>query len=219
MTIGLLGKKCGMTRIFTPEGVAIPVTVIEVQPNKITQIKTIINDGYNAIQVATGSRRASRVTKAMAGHYAKAGVEPGEQLAEFTVDSESALSQFTLGGELKVDIFAEGQFVDVSGTTIGKGFAGAIKAHHFRSQDMTHGNSLSHRAPGSIGQRQSPGKVFKGKHMARHLGNEARTVLSQPIARIDLERNLILVRGAVPGHANGFVVIRPAVKKSAPSAA
>lgn len=215
MSIGLLGKKCGMTRVFTPEGAAIPVTVIEVQPNKITQVKTVLNDGYNAIQVASGKRRANRVTKAMAGHYVKAGVEPGEKMMEFRVDTESALSQYAIGGELKVDIFTEGQFVDVSGTTIGKGFAGAIKAHHFRSQDNSHGNSLSHRAPGSIGQRQSPGKVFKGKRMARHLGDEARTVLSQPIVRIDVERNLILVRGAVPGAANGFVVIRPAVKKSA----
>lgn len=215
MTIGLLGKKCGMTRIFTPEGVAIPVTVIEVQPNKITQIKTTENDGYNAIQVSTGKRKAHRVTQPMAGHFAKAGVEPGVRLKEFTIDDAAALSQFTVGSELKVDIFSEGQFVDVTGVSIGKGFAGAIKRHHFRSQDMTHGNSLSHRAPGSIGQRQSPGKVFKGKKMAGHLGNVTRTAMSQPIARIDAERNLILVRGAVPGAANGLVVIRPAVKKSA----
>ncbi len=215
MTIGLVGKKCGMTRVFTEDGQAIPVTVIEVQPNKITQIKTVLNDGYNAIQVTSGTRKASHVNKAEAGHFAKAGVEPGEQLKEFTVDDEAALAQFALGAELKVDLFNEGQFVDVTGVTIGKGFAGAIKRHHFRSQDMSHGNSLSHRAPGSIGQRQSPGKVFKGKRMAGHLGNVQRTVMSQRIVRIDVERNLILVRGAVPGAANGFVVVRPAAKKSA----
>ena len=215
MTIGLVGKKCGMTRVFTEDGQAIPVTVIEVQPNKITQIKTVLNDGYSAIQVTSGTRKASHVNKAEAGHFAKAGVEPGEQLKEFTVDDEAALAQFALGAELKVDLFNEGQFVDVTGVTIGKGFAGAIKRHHFRSQDMSHGNSLSHRAPGSIGQRQSPGKVFKGKRMAGHLGNVQRTVMSQRIVRIDVERNLILVRGAVPGAANGFVVVRPAAKKSA----
>lgn len=215
MTIGLLGKKCGMTRVFTEDGASIPVTVIEVLPNKITQIKTVENDGYSAIQVTTGARKRNRVTKPEAGHFAKAGVEPGVQLREFIIEDAAMLSELAVGSELKVDRFAEGQYIDVTGTTKGKGFAGVIKRHHFRTQDATHGNSLSHRAPGSIGQRQSPGRVFKGKRMAGHMGDVVRTVLSQPIVRIDVERNLILVRGAVPGAASGYVIIRPAVKKSA----
>lgn len=215
MTIGLLGKKCGMTRIYTEDGAAIPVTVIEVQPNRITQIKTAATDGYNAIQITTGQRKATRLNKAEAGHFAKAGVAPGNALREFTVEDTKQLSDMTVGGELKVDIFKEGQYVDVTGVTIGKGFAGAIKRHHFSSQDASHGNSLSHRAPGSIGQRQSPGKVFKGKKMCGHLGDVVRTILSQQVARIDTERNLVLIKGAVPGAVNGFVVIRPAIKKSA----
>lgn len=215
MTIGLLGRKCGMTRIFTEDGAAIPVTVIEVLPNLITQIKTLENDGYSAIQVTTGSRKRSHITKPEAGHFAKAGVEPGNRLREFTVEDQKALSEFTVGSELKLDRFSEGQFVDVTGITKGKGFAGVIKRHHFNAQDASHGNSLSHRAPGSIGQRQSPGKVFKGKKMAGHLGDAKRTILSQKIVRIDLERNLVLVRGAVPGAPSSFVIIRPAVKKSA----
>lgn len=209
MTIGLIGKKCGMTRVFTDDGSSVPVTVIEVLPNRITQIKTVENDGYTAIQVATGKRKANRVSKAEAGHYAKAGVEPGDEVCEFTV---ADIASYTLGGEIKGDIFAEGQFVDVTGITKGKGFAGTIKRHHFRGQDNTHGNSRSHRVPGSIGQRQSPGKVFKGKKMCGHLGNAKRTVQTQPIVRIDLDRNLVLVRGGVPGAVNGYVVIRPAVK-------
>lgn len=215
MTIGLLGKKCGMTRVFTEDGISIPVTVIEVLPNKITQIKTVENDGYTAIQVTCGARKRNRVTKPEAGHFAKAGVEPGVQLREFVIEDAAMLSDLTIGSELKVDRFAEGQFVDVTGTTKGKGFAGVIKRHHFRTQDATHGNSLSHRAPGSIGQRQSPGRVFKGKRMAGHMGDVTRTVLSQPIVKVDAERNLILVRGAVPGAASGYVIIRPAIKKSA----
>jgi large subunit ribosomal protein L3 len=215
MTIGLLGKKCGMTRVFTEDGTSIPVTVIEVLPNKITQIKTVDNDGYTAIQVTTGTRKRNRVTKPEAGHFAKAGVEPGVQLREFIIEDAAMLSDLAVGAELKVDRFAEGQYVDVTGTTKGKGFAGVIKRHHFRTQDATHGNSLSHRAPGSIGQRQSPGRVFKGKRMAGHMGDVVRTVLSQPIVRVDAERNLILVRGAVPGAASGYVIIRPAIKKSA----
>lgn len=215
MTIGLLGKKCGMTRVFTEDGVAIPVTVIEVLPNRVTQIKTLDNDGYHAIQVTTGDCKRSRLTKAEAGHFAKAGVEPGRELKEFCVEDVKDIDGITVGSELKLDRFEVGQYVDVTGTTKGKGFAGVIKRHHFNSQDASHGNSLSHRAPGSIGQRQSPGKVFKGKRMAGHLGDVARTILSQPIVRIDLERNLVLVRGAVPGAISTYVIIRPAIKKSA----
>jgi len=214
MTIGLLGKKCGMTRVFTDDGIAIPVTVLEVLPNRVTQIKTIENDGYAAIQITMGNRKRSRLTKPEAGHFAKAGVEPGEALREFDVASEKDLDGITVGSELKVDRFAEGQFVDVSGVTKGKGYAGTIKRHHFRGQDNSHGNSVSHRAPGSIGQRQSPGKVFKGKKMSGHLGDVSRTILSQKVVRVDAERNLILVAGAVPGAVSSFVVIRPAVKKS-----
>lgn len=212
MTIGLLGKKCGMTRVFTEDGGSVAVTVIEVLPNRISQIKTVDNDGYNAIQVTVGNRKASRVSKAEAGHFAKAGVQPGNETCEFTVEDSNQLANFTIGGEVKVDQFAEGQYVDVSGYTKGKGFAGTIKRHHFRGQDNTHGNSRSHRVPGSIGQRQSPGKVFKGKKMCGHLGDALRTILSQPIVRVDTERNLILVKGGVPGAENGYVIIRPAVK-------
>lgn len=219
MTIGLLGKKCGMTRVFTEDGAAVPVTVIEVLPNRVTQIKTVENDGYRAIQVTTGDCKRSSLSKPEAGHFAKAGVEPGARLVEFRLDEEddgkSGAGDIAVGSELKLDRFTVGQFVDVSGVTKGKGFAGVIKRHHFSSQDASHGNSLSHRAPGSIGQRQSPGKVFKGKRMAGHMGDVKRTVLSQQIVRIDTDKNLILVRGAVPGGSNGFVVIRPAVKKSA----
>lgn len=213
MTIGLVGKKCGMTRIFTEEGASIPVTVIEVTPNRITQIKTMESDGYNAIQVAVGSKKRSRVTKAMAGHYAKAGVEPGRDLWEFTVEDSGKLEGMSAGSELKLDRFTVGQYVDVIGHTKGKGYAGVVKRHHFNTQDATHGNSLSHRAPGSIGQRQTPGRVFKGKRMAGRLGNEQRTILTQPIVRIDAERNLIFVKGAIPGAPGGNVIVRPAVKK------
>lgn len=214
MTIGLVGKKCGMTRVFTEEGVSIPVTVIEVLPNRITQVKTKDTDGYTAIQVTAGAVKRTRLSKPQAGHFAKAGVEPGYKLREFTVDP-SELDNLPVGSEIKVDRFTVGQFVDVTGVSKGKGFAGCIKRHHFSGQDKTHGNSLSHRAPGSIGQRQSPGKVFKGKKMSGHLGDVVRTVLSQPIVNIDVERNLVLVRGAVPGASNAYVIIRPAVKKSA----
>lgn len=210
MTIGLVGRKCGMTRVFTADGESIPVTVIEVLPNKITQVKTLENDGYQAIQVTTGARKRSRVNKPRAGHFAKANVEPGRGLWEFRVET---LEGMNVGAELKVDQFAEGQMIDVIGTTKGKGYGGVIKRWHFASQDATHGNSLSHRAPGSIGQRQSPGKVFKGKKMAGHLGDVRRSVLSQKIVRIDIERNLVLVRGAVPGAPGGDVIIRPAIKE------
>lgn len=209
MTLGLVGKKCGMTRVFTEDGSSIPVTVIEILPNKITQIKTLERDGYQAIQVTTGKRKRSRVRKPAAGHFAKANVEPGRGLWEFRVDTIDGLS---IGSELKVDLFSEGQMIDVTGTSKGKGYGGVIKRWHFAAQDATHGNSLSHRAPGSIGQRQSPGKVFKGKKMAGHLGDDQRTILSQRIVKIDHERNLVLVKGAVPGATGGSVVIRPAIK-------
>jgi large subunit ribosomal protein L3 len=214
MTIGLVGKKCGMTRVFTDDGVSIPVTVIEIQPNRVTQIKTVENDGYAAIQVAMGKRKRTRVSKAEAGHYAKAGVEPGDMLKEFRIEDLNALDGITLGSEVTLDRFNEGQYIDVIGVTKGKGFAGAVKRHHFRTQDATHGNSLSHRAPGSIGQRQSPGKVFKGKKMAGHLGNKVRTAISQQIIKIDINKNLLLVKGAVPGAISHYVIIRPAIKKS-----
>lgn len=213
MTISLVGRKCGMTRVFTEDGMSIPVTVVEVLPNRVTQIKTVENDGYKAIQITTGTRKRSRVTKPAAGHFAKAGVEPGKGLWEFRVKASENIESITLGSELKVDIFAEGQWVDVTGTSKGKGFAGTIKRHHFAGQDATHGNSRSHRVPGSIGQRQSPGKVFKGKKMCGHLGDATRTVQNQKIVRIDAERNLILVRGAIPGAPGSDVIIRPAVKK------
>lgn len=213
MAIGLVGRKAGMTRIFTEDGVAIPVTVIEVFPNKVTQVKTLENDGYWAIQVTTGEKKRSRVNKAEAGHYAKAGTEPGRGLWEFRLEDEKSLSGLAVGSELNIEHFAIGQYVDVSGVSKGKGFAGVIKRHHFSCQDATHGNSLSHRAPGSIGQRQSPGRVFKGKKMAGHLGDVNRTALSQKVIRLDKERNLVLVHGAVPGAPGSDVVIRPAVKR------
>jgi large subunit ribosomal protein L3 len=213
MTIGLLGKKCGMTRLYTEDGVAIPVTVIEVLPNRVTQVKTIENDGYQSIQVTAGAIKQSKLTKAEAGHFAKANVEPGERLWEFRLDLDHALGEMTVGSELTLDRFTVGQYVDVMGFSKGKGFAGTIKRHHFSSQDATHGNSLSHRVPGSIGQRQSPGKVFKGKRMAGQMGHVRRTVLSQKIVYIDLERHLMLVNGGVPGAINGHVVVRRAVKK------
>lgn len=215
MTIGLLGKKCGMTRVFTDDGASIPVTVIEVLPNRITQIKTVDNDGYASVQITTGDIKRSKLSKAQANHFAKAGVEPGEGLWEFRLDAKDKPDDLVVGAEIKVDRFKEGQFVDVTGVSKGKGFAGVIKRHHFAAQDATHGNSLSHRAPGSIGQRQSPGKVFKGKKMAGHLGNVKRTVLSQKIVRIDTERNLVMVRGAVPGAPSTYIIIRPAIKKHA----
>lgn len=219
MTIGLVGRKCGMTRVFTEDGISIPVTVIEVLPNRITQVKSVDNDGYAAIQVTTGDIKRSRLSKPEAGHFAKAGVEPGEGLWEFRLDDVEGKgdtsTQYNVGAELKADVFAEGQFVDVSGVSKGKGFAGVIKRYNFRTQDASHGNSLSHRAPGSIGQRQSPGKVFKGKKMCGHMGDVKRTILSQKIVRIDTEKNLVLIRGAVPGAISTIVVIRPAIKKSA----
>ncbi|HRF61923.1 MAG TPA: 50S ribosomal protein L3 [Candidatus Competibacter sp.] len=211
MAIGLIGRKAGMTRLFTEDGVSIPVTLVEVEPNRVTQVKTEQIDGYRALQVTVGSRRASRVTKPMAGHFAKAGVAPGRGLWEFRLLGEEG-AEIGVGAELKVDLFQAGQKVDVTGTTIGKGFAGAIKRHHFRSQRATHGNSLSHRAPGSIGQNQSPGRVFKGKKMAGQLGAVRRCVQNLEVVRVDVERNLLAIKGAVPGAKGGNVMIEPAVK-------
>jgi|SRR6056300_336763 large subunit ribosomal protein L3 len=211
MSIGLVGRKSGMTRIFTEEGTSIPVTVVEVQPNRVTQIKTPETDGYTAIQVTTGSRRASRVTKSMAGHFAKANTEAGTGLWEFRADNAD-IADLTAGSEIKVDLFAEGQMVDVTGTSKGKGFQGGVKRHNFQMQDATHGNSLSHRAPGSIGQCQTPGRVWKGKKMAGQMGNERSTTQSLKIVRVDLENNLLLIKGALPGATGSNVVVRPAVK-------
>ena len=211
MTMGLVGRKCGMTRVFTEDGISIPVTVIEAQPNRITQVKTVETDGYRALQVTAGNRKASRVSKPEAGHFAKAKVEAGDLITEFRLDDADD-GEFELGGEFKVDLFAEGQKVDVIGTSIGKGYAGTVKRHNFRTQDATHGNSLSHRAPGSIGQNQTPGRVFKGKRMAGHMGNVRRTTQNLEVVRVDAERNLLLVRGAVPGARGGDVIITPAVK-------
>ena len=211
MTMGLVGRKCGMTRVFTDDGVSIPVTVIEAQPNRITQVKTVETDGYRALQVAAGSRKASRVSKPAAGHFAAAKVEAGDLITEFRL-SDADDGEFEKGGELKVDLFEEGQKVDVIGTSIGKGYAGTVKRHNFSMQDATHGNSLAHRAPGSIGQNQTPGRVFKGKKMSGHMGNVRRTVQNLEIVRVDAERNVLLIKGAVPGHAGGKVVVRPAIK-------
>jgi large subunit ribosomal protein L3 len=211
MTIGLVGRKAGMTRVFTDEGVSVPVTVIEVEPNKVTQLKTIENDGYRAVQVTRGQRRASRVTKPMAGHFARAGVEAGDGLWEFRL-AENEGTDLALGSEIKVDIFTEAKQVDVTGTSKGKGFAGVIKRHNFHMQDATHGNSRSHRAPGSTGQNQTPGRVVKGKKMAGHMGDEQATAQSLDVVRVDAERNLILVKGAVPGAAGGTLIVRPASK-------
>ena len=211
MTIGIVGRKEGMTRIFNDEGGAVPVTVLSVEPNRVTQLKTLENDGYRAVQVTTGSRRASRVSKPMAGHYAKAGTEAGRTLVEFRLDDGEG-EDIEVGSEIQVGIFEEGQSVDVTGTSIGKGYAGVIKRYNFRMQDATHGNSISHRAPGSIGQCQTPGRVFKGKKMAGHMGNVRRTMQSLTVVRVDAERNLLLVKGAVPGSKGGDVIIRAAVK-------
>ena len=211
MAIGLVGRKCGMTRVFTEDGASVPVTVIEVEPNRVTQVKSAEGDGYAAVQVTVGVRRASRVTKAMAGHFAKAGVTAGRGVWEFRLaDGEG--SDLQPGAEIKVDIFEAGQQVDVTGISIGKGFAGTIKRHHFTMGDATHGNSLSHRAPGSIGQRQTPGRVFAGKKMAGHLGNVQRTMQNLEVVRVDAERNLLLVKGAVPGPQGRDVIVKPAIK-------
>lgn len=211
MAIGVIGRKCGMTRVFTEEGISVPVTVIEVTPNRVSQVKTEETDGYEAVQVTVGERRASRVTKPQAGHFAKAGVEAGRSAGEF----RSEVGELQAGSEITLEVFEAGQSVDVTGTSKGKGFAGTVKRWNFRTQDATHGNSLSHRAPGSIGQNQTPGKVFKGKKMAGHLGAERVTVQNLEIVRVDAEKNLLLVKGAIPGAAGGDVIVRPAVKAKA----
>jgi large subunit ribosomal protein L3 len=211
MTIGVVGRKAGMTRIFTEDGASIPVSVIEVAPNRITQIKTEDSDGYQAIQVTAGIRRASRVSKPMAGHYAKAGVEAGRGLWEFRVEGDEA-AELEVGGEVGVGIFEDGQKVDVTGRSIGKGFQGGIKRHNFSSQDMSHGNSISHRSNGSIGMCQTPGRVIKGKKMSGHMGDVRTTTQSLELVRVDAERGLLLIKGSVPGAKGGDVIIKPAVK-------
>ena len=211
MSLGLIGRKVGMTRLFTDEGEAIPVTVIDVSDNRVAQVKTLATDGYDAVQLAHGTRRASRVTKSMAGHFAKAGVLAGNGLNEFTLDS-AKVSEFAPGQVVGVDTFTAGQKVDVQGVTIGKGYAGTIKRHHFKSGRASHGNSRSHNVPGSIGMAQDPGRVFPGKRMTGHLGDETRTAQNLVIARIDAERSLIMVKGAVPGATGGKVIVTPAVK-------
>ncbi len=209
MAIGLVGRKCGMTRIFTEDGGSIPVTVIEALPNRVARLRTGDRDGYSALQVTTGKSKPSRLSKPFAGQFA--GGELGEGLWEFRVDAEAA-AEFAAGNELTVERFDVGQFVHVVGTSIGKGYAGVIKRHHFKMQDATHGNSLAHRAPGSIGQNQTPGRVFKGKKMSGHLGNVRRTAQNLEVVRVDAERNLILVKGSVPGHKGGRLIVSPAVK-------
>lgn len=210
MTIGLVGRKSGMTRVFTEDGASIPVTVIEVEPNRVTQIKDADSDGYRAIQVTTGARRANRVSKSEAGHFSKAGVEAGRGLWEFRLEEADEAPE--VGAEITVESFEAGQKVDVAGKSKGKGFQGAVKRWNFSMQDATHGNSISHRAPGSIGQCQTPGRVFKGKKMAGHMGDENVTTQGLEVVRVDSERNLLLIKGAVPGAPGGDVIVRPAVK-------
>ncbi len=211
MAIGLVGKKCGMTRVFNDEGASVPVTVIEAQPNRITRIRTEEGDGYSALQVTSGSRKPSRVNKADSGQFAAAGTELGEGLWEFRAD-DGELEGLEPGGAITVEHFEAGQFVDVVGTSIGKGYAGTVKRHNFRTQDATHGNSLAHRAPGSIGQNQTPGRVFKGKKMSGHMGNVRRTAQNLEVVRVDADRNLLLVKGSVPGHRGGRLFVHPSVK-------
>ncbi len=211
MTIGIVGRKAGMTRIFTNDGQSVPVTVIEVDPNRVTQVCTVENHGYSAIQVTTGSRKSSSINKPMAGHFMKAGVEAGRGLWEFRLDGHDGEVP-KVGGTVDVSLFDAGQRVDVRGISKGKGFQGGVKRHNFRTQDATHGNSLSHRAPGSIGQCQTPGRVFKGKKMAGHMGAEKVCVQNLEVVRVDAERNLLLVKGAVPGARGGDVIVTPAIK-------
>lgn len=213
MAIGLIGRKIGMTRVFTTEGQSIPVSVVEVHPNRISQVKDVETDGYNAVQLTGGIKKASRVSKPMAGHFAKASIEAGDMLCEFRLNS---VESYTLGQVLNVaDVFQDGQMVDVSSTSKGKGFAGTVKRHNFRTQDATHGNSRSHRVPGSIGQNQTPGRVFKGKKMAGHMGNVRCTTQSLELVRVDVGRNLLLIKGAIPGAPGARVEVKPAVKMQA----
>jgi len=210
--IGLIGRKVGMTRIFTEDGVSIPVSVVEVVPNRVSQIKTLETDGYVAVQLTGGSKKSSRVNKPLTGHFAKAEIEAGDMISEFQVDS---IEGIVAGQSFAVnDVFEAGQYVDVTGTSKGKGFAGTVKRHNFRTQDMTHGNSRSHRVPGSIGQNQTPGRVFKGKKMAGHMGNVRCTTQSLQLVKIDSERNLLLIKGAVPGFPGAQIIVRSAVKKN-----
>jgi len=212
MSIGLIGRKSGMTRVFCEDGTSVPVTVLQIDSNRIIQVKSLERDGYRAVQVSAGDKKSSKVNKAMAGHYAAANVTAGRGLWEFRLDDGEG-EELSAGSELGLDVFEAGQVIDVCGTSIGKGYAGGVKRHNFKMQDATHGNSISHRAPGSIGMCQTPGRVFKGKKMAGHMGAVTTTVQNLTIHAVDAERNLILVKGAVPGAKGGDVVITPAVKK------
>jgi len=214
MTLGLVGRKVGMTRIFTEDGASVPVTVLDMSANRVSQIKTADTDGYSAVQVAAGSRKANRVNKAEAGHFAKAGIEAARTMREFVLSADQ-LASLNVGDKLSVEVFEVGQLVDVTGTSKGKGFSGAIKRHNFSSNRASHGNSVSHNSPGSIGMAQDPGRVFPGKRMAGQYGNVKSTVQCLEVVRIDAERQLILVKGAVPGAKNGDVVVRPSVKAGA----
>lgn len=213
-TLGLVGRKAGMTRVFNEAGETVPVTVIEALPNRITQVRTAETDGYRAVQVAFGERKASHLNKPQTGHYAKVKVAPGKELVEFRLVGEEG-KELAAGGELKVDLFSVGQIVDVTGTTTGKGFAGTMKRHNFAGGYASHGASVVHRAPGSIGQRQTPGRVFPGKRMSGHMGVQRRTIENLQVVRVDAERNLLLIRGAVPGAPGGQVIVRPSVKAAA----
>jgi large subunit ribosomal protein L3 len=213
-TLGLVGRKAGMTRVFTEAGETIPVTVIEALPNRITQVRTTETDGYRAVQVAFGERKASHLNKPLTGHYAKVKVAPGQKLVEFRLNDGEG-EDLAPGAEIKVDLFTPGQIVDVTGTTTGKGFAGTMKRHNFAGGYASHGASVVHRAPGSIGQRQTPGRVFNGKRMAGHMGDQRRTIENLQVVRVDAERNLLLIRGAVPGAPGGQVIVRPSVKAAA----
>jgi len=213
MSVGLVGRKRGMTRVFTEAGESVPVTVIEVAPNRITQIKTQGTDGYSAIQITAGQKKSSRLNKPQEGHFKKAGVEAGEFLKEFAVEDDAPLSEMKLGDELTVSLFEEGQYLDVQGVSKGKGFQGPVKRHNFRTQDATHGNSLSHRAHGSVGQCQTPGRVFKGKKMAGQMGNVKCTAVNQQIVRVDVDNNLILIKGAIPGAPGGYLTLTKTVKQ------
>jgi large subunit ribosomal protein L3 len=214
MSLGLIGRKVGMTRVFTEEGNSIPVTVLEVKPNRVTQIKTVETDGYTGLQVAFGERRASRINKALTGHYAKAGVVAGSGMQEFNIDAE-VVANHAVGSNISVELFEAGQLVDVTGTSIGKGFAGGIKRHHFSSNRASHGNSKAHKKMGSQGMAQDPGRVFPGKRMAGHLGDVKVTTQNLEVVRVDVERNLLLIKGAIPGSKGGDVVVRPAIKAKA----
>lgn len=213
-TLGLVGRKAGMTRVFTEAGETVPVTVIEALPNRVTQVRTQATDGYRALQVAFGERKASRLSKPLTGHYAKVKVAPGQSLVEFRLSGDEG-KDIAAGAELKVDLFTVGQIVDVTGTTIGKGYAGVMKRHNFAGGMASHGASVSHRVPGSIGQRQTPGRVFPGKRMSGHMGVQQRTIENLQVVRVDAERNLLLIRGAVPGAPGGQVIVRPSVKAAA----